>query len=226
MGVEITGLDLANRQLNIMADRFTPSLALTLRQIGEAAKGHMQTRYLSGSPLKVRTDKLRSGWHVRGFRVGNDYAVQVGTNTAYARVHNDGFKGVQQVKAHTRSAPTGRGGRRPPRSPQAKLARRRDARAAGEHRSRLNAQSRASHGLSRQQLGVLKRQQRKDRGIQRGAFGARPAAREGQPVRVRAHDRFMKLRAHHYVERTLRDIQPRAKQLLELHHKRVSGGAT
>lgn len=213
--ITIEGLDTARRQLVVTQGDFTPAIERTLRQIGELARGHMQRNYLSGSPLRVVTDKLRSGWHTRSYRQGDDFVVVVGTNTAYARVHNDGFKGVQQVKAHTRKAAGTAGrSRRPAKSREAKLRRRGEARARTEHRARLNQQSRASHGLSRRQLGTLKLQQRKERGIQRGAFGPRPDATPGKPVRVRAHDRFMKLRGHRYVERTLRDISPRARDML------------
>jgi hypothetical protein len=100
--VEIKGLNQAKRQLEVTATELSPGLERTLGQIAEAARGHMQANYLSGSPLRVRTGKLRSNWQVRRFRRENQIEARVATNTVYARVHNDGFNGVQQVRAHSR----------------------------------------------------------------------------------------------------------------------------
>lgn len=220
--IEIKGLDVANRRLEVTSKELTPGLQRTMLRIGEMARGHMQSQFLSGSPLKVRTGKLRSNWQVRGVRRGQEFTVIVGTNTSYARAQNDGVRGVQAVSAHTRRVRASGGGRRA-RSQQARLRSRSEARASSQHRSRLNAQSQASHGMSKSQLNVLKRGQRKALGIQAGPSGPRGAS-SGGLVSVRSHSRFMKLRGHHYVERTLRDITPRAIAMLTRFQQSVLDG--
>ena len=200
-----------------------PGVKRVLLQIGHAAHSHMKTRYLSGNPLKPQSGKLRSNWQVRGIERGSsEFLVVVGTNTAYAAAQNYGVKGTQMVKAHTRRRRASRGGS-VPKSQKRKLLARGEARAASQHRAGLNASAQASHGMSKSQLNVTKRQQRVARGIQRGAFGASPQAAQGM-VSVRAHGRFMKLRGHHYVERTLRDIVPLARKLLERFQRGLMDG--
>lgn len=223
MSLEVKGLDTARNQLNVMARSFTPGVERTMLQAAELARGHMQSRYLSGNPLRVRTGKLRSNWQVRGQRRGDEFAAIVSTNTEYAAVQNYGFKGVQNVRAHTRRLRAG-GGRRSISGTQTKLRARSEARAAREHRSRLNREARASHGAaSKSELNAIKREQRKSRGIQRGAFGPAPKASGGQ-VAVRAHQRFMKLRGARYVERTLRDVIPLVRRLFaDFNRRQIEG---
>ncbi len=216
-------MDEAQNQLRIISKGFEIGVQKTIRLAAERARGHMQNRYLSGNPLKVQTGKLRSNWQVRSFLRGDTFTASVSTNTVYAAAQNYGVKGVQNVKAHTRRARAG-GGRRPAKSQAAKLARRSEGRAAAGNLARKDAASRASHGArSKAALNVQKRSERKARGIQQGASGARPDVSGGR-IAVRAHDRFMKIPATRYVQRTLRDMAPRVREMFREFNRRMLEG--
>jgi len=223
MGLQVVGVDEAANQLNIIAKTFEPGVRRVITQGAEMARGHMQSRYLSGNPLNVRSGKLRSNWQVRTQVRGRDFVAAVGTNTAYAAAQNYGVKGVQQVKAHVRRSQAG-GGRRPANSRRAKLARRSEARNAAGIRNRKDASARAGHGArNKRALDIQKRQERKGRGIQAGALGASQKAGKGM-VSVRAHDRFMKIPGTFYVQRTLRDVAPRVQKLFQAFNQRQIEG--
>lgn len=60
---------------------------------------------LTGQVLNVRTGRLRRSVNQRvETEAGGTIAGLVGTNVSYGRVHELGFKGTVQVKAHTRKA--------------------------------------------------------------------------------------------------------------------------
>ena len=52
-----------------------------------------------GGALMVQTGKLRNSIHVK--QRGADYLI-IGTDMPYARIHNEGYDGNEQVKAHSR----------------------------------------------------------------------------------------------------------------------------
>lgn len=219
MSIQVVGIDKATRQLEFFSKNFGPEVKRAIAMSGELARGHMQRTYLSGSPLRVRTGKLRSNWQVRTTETPNEYAATVGTNTVYARVHNDGFRGNVQVPAHTRRAPSARASRSP-RSREARRRSRGEARAAQEHRQRLEQTSQASHGLTRGQLATRRRRERRALGLQGGVTGPRVRTTAGY-VSVRAHGRFMRIQGHRYVERTMRDVKAQVQELLRRAHRKA-----
>lgn len=81
-----------------------------LRQGAELTKSHMQDKYLSGNPLRVRTNKLRGGWTAPIVKTStpSETVVAFGTNTVYAAVHEFGFNGIVQVKSHPRTSRSGK----------------------------------------------------------------------------------------------------------------------
>jgi hypothetical protein len=61
-------------------------------------------RKLSGQVLRVRTDMLRSSFHIVRAREQPGVGIYglVSTNIVYARIHEKGFTGTVIVRAHTR----------------------------------------------------------------------------------------------------------------------------
>ena len=209
--IELRGFDKATRQLIVFRERLGPEMAQALHEGAELVKAHMKQQYLSGSPLRVRSGKLRGNWQTRRLTdTKTEQAVIVGTNTPYARVHNYGFAGPVFVRQHQRR-PRGAQARpaRPARSARRRLLVRAEARRGAQERGRLESQARASHGTSLRQVRLAARDARRSRGLQ-GPIEGEP----GNRGVVRAHGRYMRIRGHLYVERSLRDTREQVMALL------------
>lgn len=203
------GLDSFSRRLPAAIDK-------GLLRAAELTRAHMKTNYLSGSPLRVQTGRLRSGWSVTRVTTSQGRGVALATQVKYAAVHNFGFSGPVQVKEHTRRPKRKRRSRA--RGGQVKQLRdRAERRAAKEHRQRRESLARASHGVSLRTLQAQTRAARRSLGLQDDVAerfeGEAPKGR----IRVRAHGRFMKIRGHRYVERSLRDTAPRVRAVIARH---------
>lgn len=219
----MVGFDQLNRKLEAMGPVLKERAQVVLWRAAEMARTHMAKQYLTNGPIYVRTGRLRGSW--RAVQASPEIVV-LGTKVKYARVLNDGFRGPVRVKAHTRSKPKRRSTGRRRLSLKGRARARSEVRARSENRARLEKQSRAAHGMS---LGKLKRvrlAQRRARGLQGGVEPAgasllREAKRSGT-IAVRAHGRYMKIRGHHYVERTIRDIEPRILRMVEIEVKKAT----
>ena len=64
---------------------------------------HVKQNKLSGQVLKVRTGRIRRSINSKVTSDGDTTTATVGTNVAYARRFELGWKGLEQVKAHTRT---------------------------------------------------------------------------------------------------------------------------
>ena len=67
---------------------------------------HVKKDKLSGQVLKVRTGRLRRSINYKMTTDGDSTTATVGTNVAYARRFELGWKGLEQVKSHTRTIKT------------------------------------------------------------------------------------------------------------------------
>lgn len=65
--------------------------------------GVVKAKKLTGQVLNVRTGRLRRSITGRVAEENGQPVGLVGTNVSYARVHELGFKGAAQVKAHNRT---------------------------------------------------------------------------------------------------------------------------
>lgn len=225
MGLRVTGVD--DSRVRIQA--FMRGAKQADRALYASAKymlDHMRSQYLSGSPLRVRTGKLRSNWQAEPPQQldASTSQVVVGTNTPYARAQNYGFQGNEYVRAHTRRPPK-RGASGPGRPKRGKggtfLKARRaraEAAAAASWARRRNEMSQAAHGVGLRELQERRRGERRMRGLQGEVDNTLPEsirdkARAGGMVAVRGHGRYMKLRATLYLERALRSGEPEARRI-------------
>lgn len=67
---------------------------------------HVKQNKLSGQVLQVRTGTLRRSINAKFENGGDVFKALVGTNLKYARIHEYGFQGAVQVKAHQRMMKT------------------------------------------------------------------------------------------------------------------------
>jgi len=221
--VEITGLQEITHKLGLFVGRLGPETEQALFEGAELVRTHMVETYLTSGPLYVgKTGRLRGGWRPQRVPGTLDAAtVILGTRVKYARVHNYGFSGPVWVKEHLRR-PGQRRRLAPVRGTQAKLRRRGEVRRKREAHENRERRSRAAHGV-----GVRKQQQlasaaRRMRGLQ-GNIEPLSGRLDGGGglVQVRAHGRFMKIRGHLYLERSVRDKTPAVLALLT---KRLARG--
>jgi phage gpG-like protein len=226
--LQLVGVDAFQKKLDQLGARMPRVLTEALEDVAYMALAHMQERYLTSGPLYARRGRLRGNWQVR--RAGeNGMAVQVSTNTKYAAVHNYGFSGPVRVREHirkvrvhgpSRRGATGRGGR--VRGWDTRLRARGEQRRKAQDTARREASSHSAHGVSVRAKQAQSVAARRGRGTQggieadTGKLREKAAAVRGGAVVVRAHGRWMKIRGHLYVERTLRDVQPRAEKLMQL----------
>lgn len=230
--LELQGVDAFKRKLDKLGTRMPEVLGRALEEVAHMAKAHMQERYLTNGPLYVggrtkrssqgaKAGQLRNNWQVRKL-LGTTTATvgaEVSTNTKYARVHNYGFHGPVHVREHLRKRssstyPT----QRVPRSKQGRARFRAEVRSKAADTRRREQSSRAAHGVNVRAKQAQSRVARRARGLQ-GPIEASSGlldkkARATGAIVVRAHGRYMKIRGHLYVERTLRDVQKRAEALL------------
>ncbi len=99
------GEQLVIRSAQALDDRVAKALVTGLARGLQYAAGIAQREFLSGprpAKLDVRTARLRNSI-ATSVTVGKERIVgRIGSNVKYAAVHEFGFHGVMQVKAHTR----------------------------------------------------------------------------------------------------------------------------
>lgn len=100
--VTVPNAEQLRTDLGITRANMLAALKTEIRRIAVDVSGHVKDKKLSGQVLKVQTGRLRRSIN---FRVGESETgieATVGTNVEYARVHEFGFKGTVNVKAHMR----------------------------------------------------------------------------------------------------------------------------
>jgi len=99
--IEVRGAVAAQRRFASVAKKMPQAAQRGCDMAALYLVGYMKENYLSGQRLNVRTGKLRSNWQTRQVG-GGRIATVVSTNTVYAPIHEFGFSGTVQVKAHPR----------------------------------------------------------------------------------------------------------------------------
>jgi phage gpG-like protein len=84
------------------ADGAKQRLYLRIQELSLKLQRHVIEDKLSGQVLKVRTGTLRRSINRRVTMSDTSIQASVGTNVKYARIHEYGFTGPEQVKAHLR----------------------------------------------------------------------------------------------------------------------------
>jgi phage gpG-like protein len=102
IAIEIIGDDRLVARLEAMPGRLHAGVARAVTRLGLALQRRVQAEKLSGQVLKVRTGSLRSSINTRIENTATAISAVVGTNIAYGRVHEYGFDGTVQVRAHLR----------------------------------------------------------------------------------------------------------------------------
>lgn len=93
----------SKKLLRKMPDLIVPALFKGMKQAMLLAERTARSPYLSGKALKRVTGRLRASI-THSVRIeGTKVVGRIGTNVVYGRVHELGFKGPVQVKAHARN---------------------------------------------------------------------------------------------------------------------------
>lgn len=229
--IEIRGTMQAASEIDAFAGRLVGATREGLFAVAHGHNAFMVEGWLSGSPLKRRSGQLAGNWTIveAPSQAPNELRVVEGTDTPYAKAQNYGFHGPVWVRQHLRRRGKKRRERKG-RSQQKQLLQRSEVRARRENQQRREKDAMAAHGMTLRQLARDMLQARRRRGIQGGIAEtvspdlARDAAQSGA-IAVRAHGRFMKLRGHRFVERSLAAYEPRAIRLMEAVVQRAIGRA-
>lgn len=102
--VTVPNADKLRTDLGITRARLLIDLKREITRISIDVSGHIKDKKLSGQVLKVQTGRLRRSINYRITETDTGIDAKVGTNVEYARVHEFGFKGTVNVKAHMRQA--------------------------------------------------------------------------------------------------------------------------
>lgn len=100
--IEVQGINKAVAALTGSAERIKEAVRVALYKATMDLTRYVKEQKLSDQVLRVRTGRLRRSITGRVEDSDGKFEGIVGTNVRYARVHELGFKGVVQVKAHIR----------------------------------------------------------------------------------------------------------------------------
>ncbi len=107
----ITGTIVGDRELVAKFEQMPNRLREELKAgIGRAAllvQVQSKEAKLSGQVLQVRTGRLRRSINVKTSETATAVSASVGTNVAYARVHEYGFQGTVSVREHLATSKLG-----------------------------------------------------------------------------------------------------------------------
>jgi phage gpG-like protein len=90
-------------RLEALGPEISRSLSRAVTKLGLDLQRHVQARKLTGQALRVRTGTLRSSINFSGVQqTATAITGSVGTKVKYAGVHEFGFAGTVNVRAHLR----------------------------------------------------------------------------------------------------------------------------
>lgn len=99
----ITGDEAVIGRLRAMPPRIQAAITATMQREMIGLSGYIKAEKLSGQVLKTRTGTLRRKVNARVTASETAVTGQVGVQLAYAAIHEYGFDGTEQVRAHTRT---------------------------------------------------------------------------------------------------------------------------
>lgn len=102
ISAQILGYDKILAKLNALGPKLQDETRKSVLKLCLLLSAKVKRDKLSGQVLKVKTGTLRRSITHRIIDTPQGVVGQVGTNLAYARVHEFGFKGSVSVKAHMR----------------------------------------------------------------------------------------------------------------------------
>lgn len=102
----IGGAQFAAR-LRTMSGNVRAQVVNQIRRLGLELLTKVKADYLSGQSLHVRSGRLRRSINEQTTDNGSSITSSVGTNVSYGRIHELGFTGIEQVRAHIRVCKSG-----------------------------------------------------------------------------------------------------------------------
>src|SRR6266702_3268297 len=98
---EVVGVESVRASLGDLPDQVRARVRVQVRRLGLELLRKVKSEKLSGQVLKVRTGLLRRSINEQTTEQGDRIESAVGTNVVYGRFWELGFRGLEQVKAHT-----------------------------------------------------------------------------------------------------------------------------
>lgn len=98
----VTGDAEVIQHLRAIPAKARQELTLTVRRLAIDLQRYVKQDKLSGQVLRNRTGTLRRSITNKVISAPDGVRAQVGTNVAYARVHEYGFNGTEAIKEHLR----------------------------------------------------------------------------------------------------------------------------
>jgi len=209
MDMRVEGLEELSARLLAVADSLPVRADRALDRSARILQSGLQREFLSGQYLRVLSDKARGGWQVHTPPPTGQVVTKVLANPwPHVRAHEFGFTGAVNVREHMRRVARPASGK--PTARERRLGSKGQARLTAERAVRQHDRVRARRRGPR--LRAL-REERRRRGLQAGvAARASHALREKAAVSgrvvVRAHGRWMRLRARHFVRDALVRFEP------------------
>jgi phage gpG-like protein len=101
---QIFGVERLLVRFHAMHPRIHRELSRTVQRLAIKLTAHVKQNKLTGQVLKVRTGTLRRSINHQVTETPTSTLASVGTNLSYAAIHEYGFEGVVNVRAHLRLA--------------------------------------------------------------------------------------------------------------------------
>lgn len=102
IGIKITGVEIVATRFDTLDKQMRLALRIAVDKLGAGFIDYLRANKLSGNPLQSRTGALAASFR----HTVNDYpggvVANITTNSPYARYHEYGFHGTENVRAHTR----------------------------------------------------------------------------------------------------------------------------
>ena len=106
--VTVPGTERLETDLGLTRAHLLIALRTEIQRIAVDVTAHVKDQKLSGQVLKVQTGRLRRSINFRVTESATGVQATVGTNVEYARIHEFGFRGSVNIKAHLRKLKSGK----------------------------------------------------------------------------------------------------------------------
>lgn len=90
------------------SDNISDIVTKKMNQLTIKLSNKIKKDKLSGQVLKVQTGRLRNSIHNHVIKIGKSIVGEVYTDVKYAAIHEFGFSGTENVKAHLRKLKNGK----------------------------------------------------------------------------------------------------------------------
>lgn len=98
----VTGFDRVTTKFDQLIPEVRDALRIAMDKLGAGFIDYLRTTKLSGNPLHRRTGVLQASFRHQVVDDETSVSALVTTDSPYARYHEYGFHGTENVRAHTR----------------------------------------------------------------------------------------------------------------------------